>query len=94
VSIGTAPVTLKTTPPGNATTFSASITGGVAPYAYQWYRNGSAIGPTTATWNINGTTLVSGNTYLVHVVVTDTFYAPSQATLIATSSDRIITAVP
>ena len=94
VSVSPTSVTLKTTGAGNATTFSRSITGGVAPYAYQWYINGSATGPTTSTWLINGTTLVSGNTYLVHVVVTDTFYAPSQATLIATSSDRIITAVP
>jgi hypothetical protein len=54
---------------GQSQLFSSSVSDGTAPYAYQWYLNGTAVsGATNATWNF---TPGSSGSYDVYVNVTD-----------------------
>ena len=54
---------------GQSQTFSASVTGGSAPYTYQWFINGTAVpGATNANWTF--TPRANGN-YQIHANVTD-----------------------
>jgi len=54
---------------GQSQTFSSSITGGLAPYTYQWYINNTAV-PQATYPNWTFTPRANGN-YIVHLNVTD-----------------------
>ena len=55
---------------GQSQTFSSSVSGGMAPYACQWYLNDNAVsGASSQNWNFTPTS--SGN-YTVYLRVTDT----------------------
>lgn len=54
---------------GESVTFSSSVSGGVPPYSYQWYLNGSAVsGATSPTWTFTPT---AAGYYIIYVKVTD-----------------------
>jgi hypothetical protein len=71
------PLTISITPTqvkmyiGQSQTFSSSVTGGTAPYVYQWYLNGTAVsGATSPSWTFMPKSI--GN-YKVYLNVTDDF---------------------
>jgi len=54
---------------GQSITFTSTVSGGVPPYSYQWFLNGSAVsGATSATWTFTPST---AGTYIVHLRVSD-----------------------
>jgi len=54
---------------GQSVTFTSTVSGGVPPYSYQWFLNGSAVsGATSATWTFTSST---AGTYIVHLRVSD-----------------------
>jgi hypothetical protein len=66
--------------------FTSSVTGGVSPFSYQWYLNGSAVsGATSATWAF---TPISMGHYQVYLNVTDSLgtKAESNVAFITVSS--------
>jgi hypothetical protein len=55
--------------PGQSVSFTSTVTGGTAPYLYQWYLNGAPVsGATSSTWTFTATT---NGIYFVYVRVTD-----------------------
>lgn len=65
--------------PGATASFSVTASGGTTPYAYQWYRNGSAIsGATAATYSFTAAAADNGNKY--KCVVTDSAATPTRVT--------------
>jgi len=68
---------------GESVTFTASPSGGVAPYSYQWYVNNNPVpGATSDTWTF---TPSAAGTYYVHVVVTDSENQTAQS-----SASRVV----
>ncbi|RLI18091.1 hypothetical protein DRO54_10585, partial [Candidatus Bathyarchaeota archaeon] len=66
VSISPSSVTIKL---GESVTFTSSVSGGFAPYSYQWYVNNEPVsGATSDTWTF---TPSAAGIYYVYVVVTD-----------------------
>jgi hypothetical protein len=64
---------------GSTASFTVSASGGTSPYAYQWYRNGSAIsGATSATYSFTAQSTDNGATF--NAKVTDSATTPSTAT--------------
>ena len=56
---------------GESQTFNSTVSGGTAPYSYQWYQNNSAIlGATSENWIFTPT---SAGTYRIFLKVTDAF---------------------
>lgn len=54
---------------GQSITFTSTVSGGYAPYAYQWYLNGAPVsGATSPTWSFTPTT---AGIYYVRLKVTD-----------------------
>ncbi|MEM3703338.1 MAG: CARDB domain-containing protein [Candidatus Bathyarchaeia archaeon] len=54
---------------GESVTFTSTVSGGLSPYSYQWYVNGTAVeGATSQTWIFAPTT---PGTYIMHLNVTD-----------------------
>jgi len=54
---------------GESVTFTSSVSGGLSPYSYQWYLNGSAVsGATSSTWTFTPT---ATGYYIVYLNVTD-----------------------
>lgn len=54
---------------GESITFTATVSGGLPPYSYQWYVNGSAVeGATSQLWMFTPTT---PGTYIIHLNVAD-----------------------
>jgi parallel beta-helix repeat protein len=54
---------------GQPVTFTSTVSGGYAPYSYQWYLNGAPVsGATAASWTFTPTT---SGIYYVHLKVTD-----------------------
>jgi hypothetical protein len=73
---------------GQSQTFTSSVSGGTASYAYQWYKNGTAVaGATGSTWTF---TPSSAGYYTVYVKVTDSASTP----VTAQSSNAYVTANP
>lgn len=67
-------------------TFSVTVSGGVAPYHYQWYKGSAAIsGATGASYTFVATAADDGKAF--HVVVTDSAATPATVT----SLDAILT---
>jgi peptidoglycan/xylan/chitin deacetylase (PgdA/CDA1 family) len=71
------PMTVTITPTqvkmyvGQSQTFSSSLSGGTAPYSYQWYLNDTAVlGATGSTWTF---TPRSAGNYAIYLNVTDGF---------------------
>jgi hypothetical protein len=63
---------------GTVASFSVSANGGTAPYAYQWYRNGTAIGgATSATYSFTAQTTDNGAVF--KATVTDSSATPQTA---------------
>ena len=59
----------KAIPLGQSVGFTSTITGGTAPYSYQWYLGNNPVpGATSGTWTFNPT---SDGTYYVYLKVTD-----------------------
>jgi len=86
VVIGTQPSSVTVAPGGSASFTVGSISGGTAPYTYQWYRNGSAIsGATSATYSLTAQTVDNGATF--YAVVKDA----SSPQKTATSSSATLT---
>jgi len=68
---------------GESVTFTASPSGGVAPYSYQWYvNNDPVLGATSDTWTF---TPSAAGIYYVHVVVTDSENQTAQS-----SASRVV----
>jgi len=83
------PLSVSVSPPsatiylGESVTFTASPSGGVAPYSYQWYVNNDPVpGATSETWTF---TPSAAGTYYVHVVVTDSENQTAQS-----SASRVV----
>lgn len=54
---------------GQSTTFTSTVSGGTAPYSYQWYLNGSSVsGAISSSWTFSPT---APGTYSVYLKVTD-----------------------
>jgi parallel beta-helix repeat protein len=54
---------------GQSVTFTSTVSGGYAPYSYQWYLNGNPIsGATSNTWTFTPST---SGTYYIYLKVTD-----------------------
>jgi PKD repeat protein len=54
---------------GQSVTFTSTVSGGYAPYSYQWYLNGNPVsGATSNTWTFTPTT---SGTYYIYLKVTD-----------------------
>jgi hypothetical protein len=54
---------------GQSVTFTSTVSGGYAPYSYQWYLNGAPVsGATSNTWTFTPT---AGGIYYVYLKVTD-----------------------
>ncbi len=69
----------QTVSEGAIATFTVEVTGGVAPYQYQWYRNHEPQpGATAATWTFAARAADSGAT--CHAVVTDSSPTPLRVT--------------
>ena len=65
---------------GQSQTFSASVTGGIAPYTYQWYVNDTAVpGATYADWIF--TPRASGN-YRIYANVTDSLGSQAKSNIV------------
>lgn len=61
-----------TTQPNRAYFLEAEVTGGIAPYTYQWYKNDTAIqGETTSIYTTSNADAVSGTSNTYKLVVTD-----------------------
>jgi hypothetical protein len=74
-SVGSVPLSVSVSPAsvsmivGESQTFTASASGGSAPYSYQWYLDGGSVaGAFASTWVF---TPVSEGDYSVYVIVTD-----------------------
>jgi hypothetical protein len=62
---------------GQSVPFTSAVNGGVAPYGYQWYLNGSAyIGATINSWTFNPATV---GTYSAYLTVTDSYNSAAQS---------------
>jgi len=62
---------------GQSVPFTSAVNGGVAPYGYQWYLNGSAyVGATLNSWTFNPATV---GTYSVYLTVTDSYSSTAQS---------------
>jgi PKD repeat protein len=62
---------------GQSVPFTSAANGGVAPYGYQWYLNGSAyVGATLNSWTFNPATV---GTYSVYLTVTDSYNSTAQS---------------
>jgi PKD repeat protein len=73
---------------GHSVSFISSVTGGVTPYYYQWYVNGSQItGATLPTWTFTPT--VKG-TYLVHLNVTDSMGKEAKSNVAKVTATSVI----
>ena len=71
---------------GENTTFTSSVSGGLPPYSYQWYLNGSAVsGATSSTWMFAPTSLQPIGNYTVYVVVMDSFAQSAQSNTVTVS---------
>jgi hypothetical protein len=65
---------------GQSQTFNSTVTGGITPYTYQWYLNGTAVsGATSPTWAFTPT--ANGN-YNVYLNVTDSLSNKAQSNII------------
>jgi uncharacterized membrane protein YdcZ (DUF606 family) len=89
-----APLTVSISPTmtsitlGQSVTFTSTVTGGTAPYSYQWYLNGNPVaGATSNTWTFIPTL---GGTYYVYLAVKDASNNTASSTLART----IVTAGP
>ncbi len=61
-------------------TFTSSVSGGTAPYSYQWYLNSNAVqGAKSSTWNFTPT---QTGTYNVYVTVTDNLNNHAQSNIV------------
>jgi len=62
---------------GNGVPFTSTVSGGTAPYTYQWYLDGNPVsGATSSNWTFVPTT---SGVYYVYVVVTDAAHATAQS---------------
>lgn len=67
---------------GQSVTFTSTVNGGVTPYTYQWYLNGSAVtGATSSTWTFAPTSLQPIGKYIVYLIVTDSLAYSAQSNL-------------
>lgn len=70
---------------GTTMTLTVTVTGGLEPYSYQWYKNNNAIaGATTATYTKASTTTADSGTY--KVVVHDVYGNIISSSTVATVS--------
>ena len=71
---------------GESVAFKSTVSGGVTPYKYQWYLNGTAVsGVTAPTWTFTPT--LTGK-YIVYLIVTD------NASNTAKSNEATVTVAP
>ncbi|MBE0519946.1 PKD domain-containing protein [Candidatus Bathyarchaeota archaeon] len=76
ISVSISPTTARIKV-GESVTFTSDVSGGKAPYSYQWYLNGSAVlGATDPTWTFTPETT---GFYTVYMVVTDSFGVTAQS---------------
>jgi hypothetical protein len=79
MSVTVSPTTLRADV-GQQQTFSSAVTGGNAPYSYQWYLNGNSVsGATGSTWTFAPSTAGSFNVY---VSVTDNDGTDAQSNIV------------
>jgi hypothetical protein len=87
LSIGISPSS-ATLNVGKSQTFTSSVSGGMSPYTYQWYMNGTAVsGATSSTWIF----MSSPGSYSVYVNITDNagFRAKSNIASITVNSPSV-----
>ena len=74
-----------TTPTGQTMTLTVAVTGGLAPYTYQWYKDNNAIpGATAATYEKTSLATTDSGTY--KVVVHDVYGNIISGSTVATVS--------
>jgi len=62
---------------GDSVLFTATPSGGVPPYSYQWYLNGNPVpGANSSTWNFKAT---DPGIYYIYVIVTDSLLNQAQS---------------
>lgn len=69
-----------------ALTLTVTVTGGLAPYTYQWYKNNNAIEGATAATYTKATTVASADSGTYKVVVHDVYGNIISSSTVATVS--------
>ena len=65
---------------GESVTYTSSVSGGSAPYSFQWYLEGTAVsGATSSSWTFAPATSQPIGNYTVYVVITDSFMYSAQS---------------
>ena len=77
VSITTQPASI-TVAPGATASFTVGASGGTAPYSYKWFKNGTQVSATSATYSF--TAQSSDNGAVIKATVTDSSSTPVTAT--------------
>ena len=70
----------------SALTLTVTVTGGLAPYTYQWYKNNNAIAGATAATYTKATTVASADSGTYKVVVHDVYGNIISSSTVATVS--------
>ncbi|HDV7675370.1 TPA: hypothetical protein RJ683_004361 [Escherichia coli] len=84
-SFPSAPAATTAVAAGRTMSLTVTVTGGLAPYSYQWYKNNNAIaGATAATYAKASTTTADSGTY--KVVVHDVYGNIISSSTVATVS--------
>lgn len=70
----------------SALTLTVTVTGGLTPYTYQWYKNNNAIAGATAATYTKATTVASADSGTYKVVVHDVYGNIISSSTVATVS--------
>jgi parallel beta-helix repeat protein len=75
---------------GQSKTFTSNVTGGTAPYKYQWYLNGTAVsGAMSSSWTLTPT---FSRSYTVYVNVTDNLGVGAKSNVASVTVNPVLSA--